>query len=529
MPCSTGTVAKTALISVSDKAGILDFGRAIVAAGYRILSTGGTARMLREGGLPVEEVSDYTGFPEILDGRVKTLHPKIHGGLLARRDHESHRSAMVEHGIRSIDLLVVNLYPFQETVARPGVTLEDAIEQIDIGGPSMLRAAAKNHEAVGVVVDPTDYSEVIQALERDREIPGTLRRRLAAKVYRYTALYDAAIARYLAGREGNEGFAEECVIGGRLRSKLRYGENPHQRGAFYCQGGDLAGTVAGAEFLGGKELSYNNILDLDAAWSLVNEFDASETPACVIVKHGNPCGAARASDLAGAWVAALDCDPMSAFGSVVACNVVVEDRTAGLMAKPGNFIEAMIAPGYSDGGQRTLRHAKFGRNLRLLATGSCLTASRHPGLRAVSGGFLLQDVDAPAFGEEGLRLETVSKRGPSEEELRDLDFAWRVAKHVRSNAIVLAKGGRTVGVGAGQMSRVDSVEIACRKAGQGSRGSVLASDAFFPFPDGIERAASAGVTAVIQPGGSRRDPEVIEAADQAGVAMIMTHVRHFRH
>lgn len=514
-------MARHALISVYDKTGVVDLARAVVAAGYRILSTGGTARTLEDGGIESEQVSDYTGFPEILGGRVKTLHPKIHAGLLARRDDPSHRGALHEHAIAPIELVVVNLYPFEDTIARAGFTEREAIEQIDIGGPSMLRAAAKNHEFVIVVSDPADYAEVVGALAAG-EVPAELRRRLAAKVFAVTAAYDAAIARWLAPDD----FPESLVIAAQRVRSLRYGENPHQQAAFYRLPRAAGATVAGADFLGGnKELSYNNILDLDAALALVSEFAPSESAACAIIKHSNPCGAACGTDLPEAFDKALAADPLSAFGSIVACNVAVDESAAERMARPGNFLEAVIAPSFSEAATRVLRAARFGGNLRLLAAGS-LEPVPETRIRSVSGGLLLQGDDAP---RRPLELEPVTRRHPAPAELEALRFAWSVVKHVRSNAIVIAAGQQTFGIGAGQMSRVDAVEIAVRKAGARARGAVLASDAFFPFPDGIARAADAGVTAVIQPGGSRKDAAVIEAADAAGIAMVFTRTRHFKH
>jgi len=511
-----------ALISVSDKTGIVELAKTLATGGYSILSTGGTARVLRDSGLEVTDVSEYTGFPEMMDGRVKTLHPKVHGGLLARRDDETHVAAMAEHGIDPIDVVVVNLYPFRETVAKPGVTLAEAVEQIDIGGPSMLRSAAKNHASVTVVVDPADYGRVSEAVAAG-DIPAELRARLAAKVFQHTAAYDAAIAAYLTR---SEQFPAELCVMASLASELRYGENPHQRAAFYRLPDAAPGSVAAAEVLGGKQLSYNNLLDVDAAWGLACEFDPGETAACAIIKHGNPCGAAIAPELEGAYAKALECDPVSAFGSIVACNVRVTEAAAARMAGPGTFIEAIIAPGYDDAALELLRSAKFGKNLRIVDAKKLPPREPSKLLRSISGGVLVQDQDPVV---SSLELETVTERAPSDAEIRDLRFGWKVAKHVRSNAIVLAKDGCTVGVGAGQMSRVDSVEIACRKAGDRASGAALASDAFFPFPDGVEVAAQAGVESFIQPGGSRKDKVVIEAANKLGVSMVLTGTRHFKH
>ncbi len=518
-----------ALLSVSDKAGLVDLARTITESGYRLLSTGGTARVLREAGLEVTDVSEYTGFPEMMDGRVKTLHPKVHGGLLGLRDHADHVTAMELHGIEPIDLVVVNLYPFVETVSQEGVSREEAIEQIDIGGPSMLRSAAKNHGTVTVVIDPADYGEVAKALASG-EVPTGLRRKLAAKVYAYTSAYDAAIASYLHAQEDDaEAFPEVLTVAGDRVATLRYGENPHQSAAFYRLPMAPEGTLARAEVLGGKELSYNNYLDLDSALAIVREFPASEGPACAILKHGNPCGSSIAPTLAEAYRVALSCDPLSAFGSIVAVNGEVDRATAELMAAPGNFIEALLAPSYTEEALEALRGAKFGKNLRILRAGKFVEGSVAQNVRAVSGGFLVQDWDAPGAGDDGSTWTIATDREPTEAEMRDLRFAWRICKHVRSNAIVVAKDGAGIGIGAGQMSRVDSVEIAIKKAADQAKGAVLASDAFFPFSDGPEAAAEAGITAIIQPGGSRRDEEVIAAANAHRIAMVFTGTRHFRH
>ncbi len=545
-----------ALISVFDKEEIVDLAQAIVAAGYEILSTGGTAKELVRAGIPVRMVADYTGFPEMMGGRVKTLHPKVHGGLLARRDREDHYAAMVEHEIESIDLIVVNLYPFVETVLAPGAKREAAIEQIDIGGPAMIRSAAKNHDFVCVVTDRTDYPEVKKALASGA-IPVELRRKLAAKAFAVTSDYDSAISCYLAGEAAvpdfvpssesvaraleetarpvpaNEPAEPAATIGegdlcirATLERELRYGENPHQSAAFFRSPDAAGATLATAELLSGnKELSYNNLLDLDAVLSMVLEF-SSRTPACVIIKHSNPCGAALGTNLAAAYTRALACDPAAAFGSIVGCNVPVDRFAATQMAQPGNFIECLIAPAIDEDALEVLKAAKFGKNLRILATGPFGEHQPRQLVRSVSGGFLAQELDAP---QRVVELEYVTVRRPNHEELRDLRFAWAMCKHVKSNAIVFAKDQSTVGIGAGQMSRVDSVEIAARKAGDRAQGAVVASDAFFPFADGLIVAADAGVTAVIQPGGSRRDGEVIAAANEREIAMVFTGVRHFKH
>ncbi|MFT8246101.1 bifunctional phosphoribosylaminoimidazolecarboxamide formyltransferase/IMP cyclohydrolase [Roseomonas sp. BN140053] len=517
---------RRALLSVSDKGGLLEFARALVEHGAELLSTGGTAAAIRAAGLPVKDVSEHTGFPEILDGRVKTLVPQVHGGLLFRRDDASHVAQAEQHAIAPIDLVCVDLYPFEATVAR-GASFDDCIENIDIGGPAMIRSAAKNHAHVAVLTAPAQYGAVVEALAAG----GTslaLRRQLAAAAYARTAGYDAAIAAWFAGQEGQE-FPPRLSLPGVLRQTLRYGENPHQRAAFYTDATHRRG-IATAEQVQGKELSFNNLNDTDAAFEAVAEFEA---PAIVIVKHANPCGVAMADDLAAAWDKALRCDPVSAFGGIVAANRVLDAAAAEKIA--AIFTEVVIAPD-ADAEARAVFARK--KNLRLLLTGG-LPDPAAPGtvFRSVSGGFLAQSRDSGRVSVAELRV--VTKRAPTEAELADLLFAFRVCKHVKSNAIVYAKGGATVGIGAGQMSRVDSARIAAWKSAEAARaagleaplaqGSVVASDAFFPFADGLEAAAAAGATAVIQPGGSVRDAEVIAAADAAGLAMVMTGMRHFRH
>ncbi len=522
--------ARFALLSVSDKTGLVDFAKTLVEQGYGLLSTGGTAARLREAGLEVEDVSQYTGFPEMLDGRVKTLHPLVHGGLLGRRDLQAHVSAMQEHGIRQIDVVVVNLYPFVETISKEGVSLAEAIEQIDIGGPSMLRSAAKNHAHVTVVCDPADYDEVGSALVSGRPSEA-LRRKLARKVFAQTARYDAAIAEYLQGQQEGEhtGPAESITIVGDLAQSLRYGENPHQGGDFYRLRSSAPSSLGSAKVLGGKALSYNNILDLDGALELAREFPAEQSAFCAIIKHGNPCGAASADSLREAFINAHAGDPISAFGSIIACNRTVDAETAAEIAAPGKFVECLIAPSFSEAALDTLHGAKFGKNLRLIECGPLAPLGKWKRLRSVSGGFLVQDDDGPLYEAEEQGWVVASKRQPSDAEMADLRFAWRVCKHVRSNAILLAKNLQIVGVGAGQMSRVDSVNIACEHAGEKAKGAVLGSDAFFPFPDGVEAAIAAGISAIAQPGGSRKDPEVTAAVDKLGAAMIHTGKRHFRH
>ena len=515
MPETTIPVRR-ALISVSDKTGLIPFAQALAQAGAEILSTGGTARALRDAGLPVIEVSDQTGFPEIMDGRVKTLVPQIHGGILGRRDNPEHMAQMEAHRIAPIDLVAVNLYPFEATVAARA-DADTTIENIDIGGPALIRAAAKNHDFVAVLTDPAQYAEVAQALA-DGGTDIALRRRLAGAAYARTAAYDAAIAAWFA-EQRQESFPERFTISGRLRQTLRYGENPHQNAAFYATG-DRHG-VATATQAQGKELSYNNLNDTDAAFECVAEF---AEPTVVIVKHANPCGVASAASLPAAWDAALASDPVSAFGGIVALNRTLDAETATRIA--AIFTEVIVAPDATPEAQAVLAAKK---NLRLLLTGGLPDpTARAPAFRSLAGGFLVQDRDAGRVEADALKV--VTRRAPTETEVADLLFAFRVAKHVKSNAIIYAKGGATVGIGAGQMSRVDSARIAGWKAGEAAtQGGVAASDAFFPFADGLEAIVGAGATAVIQPGGSVRDHEVIAAADAAGIAMVFTGMRHFRH
>ncbi|HEV2558629.1 MAG TPA: bifunctional phosphoribosylaminoimidazolecarboxamide formyltransferase/IMP cyclohydrolase [Microvirga sp.] len=528
MPADLKRIAR-ALISVSDKAGLVDFARALHERGIDLVSTGGTAKALKEAGLPVRDVSDLTGFPEMMDGRVKTLHPAVHGGLLGIRANPEHQAAMLAHGIPAIDLLVVNLYPFEATAAA-GRSYEDCIENIDIGGPAMIRAAAKNHRDVAVVVDGADYAAVLADLDgHDGSLTYTLRRRLAQKAYARTAAYDAAISNWLAGAIGEEAPAYRAV-GGTLAEVMRYGENPHQPAAFYRTAESRPG-VATARQLQGKQLSYNNINDTDAAYECVAEFTTG--PAVVIVKHANPCGVAEGASLLEAYERALACDPVSAFGGIVALNRPLDAEAARRIVEI--FTEVIIAP---DATAEAAAIVGAKKNLRLLVAGG-LPDPRQGGLtlRTVAGGFLAQARDNAVV--DAMDLKVVTRRAPSERELSDLRFAFRVAKHVKSNAIVYAKDGATVGIGAGQMSRVDSSRIAAWKAAEAAKaagmpeslakGSVVASDAFFPFADGLLAAAEAGATAVIQPGGSVRDDEVIKAADEAGLAMVFTGHRHFRH
>ncbi|MDA8232970.1 MAG: bifunctional phosphoribosylaminoimidazolecarboxamide formyltransferase/IMP cyclohydrolase [Magnetospirillum sp.] len=519
---------RRALVSVSDKTGLVEFARFLVERGVEILSTGGSAKAMRDAGIPVVEVADYTGFPEMLDGRVKTLHPKVHGGLLGIRDNAEHEKAMAAHGIQPIDLLVVNLYPFEATVAK-GADYDTCVENIDIGGPAMIRAAAKNHDGVAVVVDVEDYASVMAEMAANGNATTLAsRKRLAATAYARTGAYDAAISTWFA-KELGETFPRRVVVAGELKQSLRYGENPHQQAAFYVSGKARPG-LATARQLQGKELSYNNLNDTDAAFELAAEF---EPPAVAIIKHANPCGVAVGSDLLGAYKQALACDPVSAFGGIVAVNRRLDGATAEEICKL--FTEVVIAPEADEAAVAAFAAKK---NLRLLVTGGMPDPS-DPGmtLRAISGGYLFQTRDNGRVAITDLKV--VTKRAPSEQEMRDLLFAFRVCKHVKSNAIVYARNGVTVGIGAGQMSRVDSSRIAAWKSQEaaqaaglaqpGTIGSVVASDAFFPFADGLLAAAAAGATAVIQPGGSMRDADVIAAADEKGLAMVVTGMRHFRH
>ncbi len=520
-----------ALLSVSDKTGLVDFARALAGHGIELVSTGGTARALKEAGLTVLDVSELTGFPEMMDGRVKTLHPKVHGGLLAIRDNAQHAAAMQGHGIKPIDLLVVNLYPFEATVAK-GAAYDDCIENIDIGGPAMIRAAAKNHADVTVVVEPSDYAAVLAELaQHSGATMLPLRQKLAAKAYARTAAYDAAISNWFA-ETLQDPAPDYRAFGGKLAEALRYGENPHQSAAFYRTPNERAG-VATARQVQGKQLSYNNINDTDAAYECVAEFDPARTAACVIVKHANPCGVAEGTTLVDAYRKALACDSTSAFGGIVALNRKLDAEAARAIVEI--FTEVIIAP---DASEEAVAIVAAKKNLRLLLAGA-LPDPRASGLtvKSVAGGLLVQSRDNAVVDE--MQLKTVTRRAPTEAELRDLRFAFRVAKHVKSNTIVYAKDNATVGIGAGQMSRVDSARIAARKAEDAAKelklpapltkGSVVASDAFFPFPDGLLVAVEAGATAVIQPGGSMRDADVIKAADDHGIAMVFTGTRHFRH
>ncbi|WP_425079995.1 bifunctional phosphoribosylaminoimidazolecarboxamide formyltransferase/IMP cyclohydrolase [Ruegeria denitrificans] len=522
---------RRALLSVSDKTGLIELGKALAERGIELLSTGGTARALRDAGLAVKDVSEITGFPEMMDGRVKTLHPMVHGGLLALRDNDTHVAAMEEHGIGAIDLLVVNLYPFEATVAK-GAGYDECIENIDIGGPAMIRAASKNHAFVNVVVDVEDYSSLLDQLEENYgKTSYGFRQWLAQKAYARTAAYDTAVSNWMADALELEA-PKRRAFAGELKQTLRYGENSHQQAAFYTDGTDRPGVATAVQHQG-KELSYNNINDTDAAFELVAEFDPQQGAACAIIKHANPCGVARGATLLEAYKAAFDCDRTSAFGGIVALNQPLDAETAQEIT--GIFTEVVIAPGASDEAKAIFAAKK---NLRLLTTEALpdVTAGGKT-VRQVAGGLLVQDKDNGFVGMDDLKV--VTKKAPTDEQMRDLLFAWKVAKHVKSNAIVYVKDGATVGVGAGQMSRVDSALIAAKKAERMADvlglaqpltiGSAVASDAFFPFPDGLMEAAEAGATCVIQPGGSMRDDEVIAAADEAGLAMVFTGMRHFRH
>jgi phosphoribosylaminoimidazolecarboxamide formyltransferase/IMP cyclohydrolase len=527
---------RRALISVSDKTGLVEFAKQLVGHGIDLLSTGGTFQALKRAGLPVQEVAEYTGYPEMLDGRVKTLHPKVHGGILFRRDLPEHVATTQEHGIQPIDMVVVNLYPFESTVARPGVSLEEAIENIDIGGPSMIRSAAKNHAQVAVVTDPAQYAGIAAELQQTSgSLSSATLRQLATSAFARTSRYDAAIHSYLTRAEGHTADAAASDFPSTLHlsferdSVLRYGENPHQKGAFYVDPAYRPTSLARASKRHGKELSYNNLLDLDSALSIVREF---ERPAAAIIKHNNPCGAAVDENLVEAFRKAYAGDPISAFGSVIAFNRPVDEATAAALAEPDRFVEAIVAPGFADAAFEILTTRPTWRNsVRLLEVGD-LSAHQSlrvstPMIRSIEGGLLLQSPDVGPSGWES--RQQVTKKLPTEGEMADLAFGWIIVKHVRSNAIVLIKNEAVLGVGAGQMSRVDSVAIAIRKAGEQARGAILASDAFFPFRDNVDLAAQAGIAAIVQPGGSKRDQDSIAACDELGIAMLFTGQRHFKH
>jgi len=518
-----------AVVSVYDKTGVVEFARQLTGLGIRLFSTGGTAKLLRESGMKVEDVAELTGWPEMLGGRVKTLHPKVHGGILYRRGMATDREEVTRHSIAAIDLVVVNLYPFEATAAKAGLTAEELVENIDIGGPAMLRSAAKNFESVAAVCDPADYAAVGKEIAESgrRELSLATRLRLARKVFATTSRYDGLITQELerlAAEGGNLALGARPVLPERVHSALvrqqemRYGENPHQQAALYVPAGRRPAGLAGARQLQGKELSYNNLVDLDAAWKLVREF---ERPAAAIIKHNNPCGAAEQDGLREAYVRAFECDPVSAYGGVVAFNRALDGAAAQELAKL--FVECVAAPGYDPAAREAMAGKK---SVRLMEMPAQEDNSPYE-LKQISGGMLVQQPDTHRMHAE--ELKTATKRAPTAAEVRAMLFAWKVSKHVKSNAIVFANEGQTLGIGAGQMSRVDSVKLAVMKAQKPLAGSVVASDAFFPFPDGVEEAAKAGATAVIQPGGSVRDNEVIAAADKAGMAMVFTGIRHFRH
>lgn len=516
---------RKALISVSDKSGIVDFAKGLVDAGVELISTGGTKTLLEQNGVPVTGISDVTGFPEILDGRVKTLHPAVHSGLLAVRDSQEHQQQMQELGLGYIDLVVVNLYPFQQTVAKPDVSYEEAIENIDIGGPTMLRSAAKNHAFVTVVVDSGDYAEVLQQIQAEGDTTLETRKRLAAKVFRHTAAYDSLISQYLSTQTG-ETMPERYTVTYEKVQELRYGENPHQQAAFYREPLASAGNISTAEQLHGKELSYNNINDANAALQIVKEFSE---PAVVAVKHMNPCGVGIGSSIEAAYQKAYEADPTSIFGGIIAANRTIDEPTASKMSQI--FLEIIMAPDFTEEALAILQKKK---NIRLLRLGDDLADSEQLAdgderrvITSVEGGMLVQTADRRQL--DASELKVVTKREPSEAELKQLMFAWKVVKHVKSNAIVLATDDMTIGVGAGQMNRVGAAKIAIEQAGAKAKGSVLASDAFFPMGDTVQLAAKAGITAIIQPGGSIKDEESIQAADEAGIAMVFTGVRHFKH
>jgi len=516
---------KKALISVTDKTGIVEFAKGLASFGVEILSTGGTAAQLKSSGIAVKDVSDYTGFPEMMHGRLKTLHPKVHGGILCRRDNPDDMQAMAQHGIVTFELVVVNLYPFEATIAKGGVTDQEAIEQIDIGGPTMVRAAAKNFAFVTIATRPEQYAAVLDEITAHGCTSLELRRKLAGEAFAHTARYDRAIANYFAGEKAEGPFPSTIALMLHRKTVLRYGENPHQQAALYA--GEEGGTanVINAQQLHGKELSYNNILDLDSALAIVRDFT---DPAAVVIKHKNPCGAAVADSLAEALRQAMAGDPLSAFGSVLGLNRVVDAPTAEVLATPGLFVEAIAAPDFAPEALEILTtRPKWKTNVRLLKVGELTGQQGRWAFRCLEGGALMQEADVLADPENEWKVATTA--APAAAQMADLRFAWALVRHVKSNAIVVAKNRMLLGAGAGQMSRVDSVEIAIKKAQDRVSGSVLASDAFFPFADSIDKAAAAGITAVIQPGGSRNDEEVIAACNRHGLAMIFTGRRHFKH
>jgi len=516
---------KRALISVSDKMGLAGFARGLDAAGVEIYSTGGTRKHLESEGIKVRDVAEYTGFPEMMDGRLKTLHPAVAGGILCRHDNPTDMKSLADHGIVTFELVVVNLYPFAATVAREGVTIDEAIEQIDIGGPTMVRAAAKNHAFTTIATSAEQYSEILSEIEADGCTSHDLRRKLAGEAFAHTADYDTAIAEFFAGQRAEGAFPGTLSVGYNRKAVLRYGENPHQEAAVYAESGSTGANVVSAMQLSGKELSYNNLLDLDAALSMVRGFN---DPAVVVIKHNNPCGAAVNEVPAEAMKKAMAGDPLSAFGSVLGVNCVVDAPTAEVLAEPGLFIEAIVAPDFSDEALEILTtKPKWRKNVRLMKVGDLESAEAGWAWRFLDGGLLMQQADTVADPEDEWKV--VTEKAPGDEQMDDLRFAWEMVKHVKSNAIVLCKDRMLLGAGAGQMSRVDSVKISIEKAAERAEGSVLGSDAFFPFPDSIETAAAAGVTAIIQPGGSKKDEDVIAACNEQGLAMIFTGRRHFKH
>ncbi len=523
---------KRALISVSDKTGLVEFAQGLAELGVSLISTGGTAKSLADAGLMIQNVSDVTHFPEMLDGRVKTLHPAVHGALLADRSKPEHMETIAEHGITPIDLVVINLYPFAATIAKPGVSREEAVENIDIGGPSMIRSAAKNHASVAVVVSPSDYPAILAELQKNNgSLSQETRTRLAVQAYAHTAAYDATITQYLAAqqpKEEGQGFPDLLPLAFTKVQDLRYGENPHQRAAFYREPA-VTGGLGAATKLHGQELTFNNIYDLNAAYNLVLEFANQSTPAAAIIKHTNPCGAAIAETLAEAFRLAREGDPISAFGGILAVNQPIDAATANLITGKNTFFQAIIAPAYDADAFTILTTKKqWGQNLILLqVVGMAAPSAEEYDYKRVSGGLLVQTQDTASLKPS--EMKTASERQPTPEEMSDLMFAWKLVKHVKSNAIVLVKAKQLVGTGAGQMNRVQSVRLAVTQAGEKAKGAVLASDAFFPFPDGPEAALQAGVTAIIQPGGSKKDDESIAIADQYGTAMVLTGRRHFRH
>ncbi len=516
---------RRALISVSNKLGLVGFARGLAAAGVEIFSTGGTRKHLESEGLPVRDVSEYTGFPEMMDGRLKTLHPKVHGGILCRHDNPEDMKSLAEHGILTFELVVVNLYPFESTAARKDVAREEAIEQIDIGGPTLVRAAAKNHAFTAIATRAEDYSEILEQISANGCTTPELRRSLAAEAFAHTARYDRAIADFFAGMETEGPFPDALTLGLTRKMMLRYGENPHQQAALYARPDCPGASVVAGRQLHGKELSYNNLMDLDGALAIVRRFS---DPAAVVIKHNNPCGAAAADSPATALRRALDGDPQSAFGSVLGLNRAVDAATAEVLAAPGLFIEAIVAPRFNEDALEILTtKPKWKNNVRLVEVGELDQTQSQWAYRCLEGGMLMQQADVESDPEELWRVVTDAK--PTEKQMLDLRFGWEMVRHVKSNAIVIC-GGRTLfGAGAGQMSRVDSVEIAVKKAGDRAKGAVLASDAFFPFPDSIDAAAAAGISAVIQPGGSKNDESVVAACNRHGIQMIFTGRRHFKH